>query len=148
MRSSFLLVLGGMLLPAAGAAQIPPAPAPATKEAPRTLAGSRQEQAVATALAKVRSDLVSDHLLTWGGGTGGGIKPSTLAVAGALFNPTGGISRTGVYVVAVTAPNAKGHVRVVINGSTGEVLSTRLASWDWGAAPTWWRQGRNAAPAP
>ena len=143
MRGLLLTVLALLLLPAAVAAQRTPPDLGAIKSAP--LARIAESQAVTTAVSKVRSDLVSEQLITWGGGTGGGIRPSTVAAAGALFNPTGG--RAGVYVVPVTAANAKGHVRVVIDGASGQVLSTRLSSWDWGAAPAWWRQGLDASPA-
>ncbi len=140
MRSSLFLALSFMLLlPAAVAAQRHPSDLGAIKQAPPSLL--LKDQAVATALAKVRNDLVNDQLSTWGAVR---IRPSTIAATATLFNATSG--RGPVYVVAVTAPNARGHVRVVVNAGTGEVMSTQLTTWDWGNAPTWWQRGEKSPP--
>lgn len=161
------LLCAAVLIPAAAAAQRPrpdqdapgaqrsPSDLGAIKQAPPLTTRISQHAAVTAALARVRSDLAAGRLSSWGGGQGGGIKPSVLAAAEAVFNRTAPRAalmdlgaRAGIYVVAVTAPGATGHVRVVVDAATGEVLSSKLGAWDWGNAPAWWQAGADAPPRP
>ncbi len=137
MRKLFAVVVAAVLLPAALSAQkVPP-----VKNAPARVmdvkgAPVQQAQAQTAAVAQVRAALTAGKLKAWGGGQGGGLRPSTVTAAGALFNPTGGKNGTPVWVVGVKAPNAKGHVRVTIDAKTGlPVGGLVMDTLDWGSAP-------------
>ncbi len=141
-----------VLLPAGLAAQrTPPDPgAPqrpadlgAIKQAPPLTKRISQHEAVTVSLGRVRSDLADHSLSAWSTARGGAVRPASVVSAGALFNPTGG--HEGVYVVGVRAAEAKGHVRVVVDAVTGQVLSTRVGTWEWGVSPEWWLKGENSA---
>ncbi len=137
MRKLHALVLIALLLPIGAAAQDTPS---GERKRPTVT----EQQARTAAVARVRGDLSAGKLNTWGMGTGGGIRPANVTAAGALFNPTGG--KNGIYVVGVTAPGAKGHVRVLVDAKSGAVLDTKVGSWSWGATPDWWVKGLNSAP--
>ncbi len=142
MRKLLGAVLVALLIPGALAAQkVPPVKnAPVAQPAVITLS-----QAQTTALARVRGDL-GPQRLNGGYPFGKGTQPSALKSAGALFNPTGG--KNGIYVVGVTAPNATGHVRVLVDAKTGAVISTKVSSFQWGVnAPDWWVKGLDSQPA-
>lgn len=150
MRKWLPLVVATLLLPAGAAAQRNPTRAADVKQAPVRIT---QTQAESAALGQVRNDLVKGLLKSWetaparsDGGGARTITASSVAVAGALFNPTNGKDWTPVYVVGISSPNAKGHVRVIVDAATGAVLGSAVSSWDWGNAPAWWQQGLNAAP--
>ncbi len=128
MRKLLGAVLTLLLIPVAVAAQKP--------------VSITADQARTAALARVRSDLAAGTLKAWGDEGGRPIRPATLAARADQVDDI----HKHLYVVAVTAPNARGHVRVVMNRSTGAVLSSRLASWDWGNSPSWWAKGLDAAP--
>ncbi len=139
MRKLHGAVLVALLIPAALAAQ-----KPATKgeEVGRKVpVFITADQARTTALARVRSELTAGKLKGWGQ-----IRPANLQ---ARANQVDDIYKSGqvddiykhLYVVAVTAPNTRGHVRVVVNRTTGAVVSSRVASWDWGNSPDWWVKG-------
>ncbi len=123
MRSLLGAVFVALLIPAAVAAQKP--------------ALMTADQARTAALARVRSELGAGKLKAWGQ-----IQPAGLQ---ARADQVDDIYKH-LFVVAVTAPNARGHVRVVVNRSTGAVVSSRLASWDWGNSPSWWAKGLDSAP--
>ncbi len=129
-------VLVALLIPTAVAAQKTPAQITA-------------DSARSVALARVKTDLAAGRLKTWGNEGGRTIRPTTLA---ARADQVDDIYKTNaqvddiyknVYVVAVTSPDARGHVRVVVNRRTGAVVSSRVASWDWGNSPDWWVKGRD-----
>jgi hypothetical protein len=148
MRKWLPLVVAAVLLPAGAAAQKNPPRAPDVKQAPVKIT---QAQAVSAALGQVHNDLEKGLLKNWktersGGGGTTTIPASSLAAAGALFNPTNGKDWTPIYVVGISSPNAKGHVRVIVDAATGTVLASAVSSWEWGNAPAWWQQGLNAAP--
>ncbi len=134
MRRLLPIVLAVVLLPVGAAAQkVPPvAPkAPVVKAAPVQIS---EAQARATAVKQVQGALAAGKLKAWGGGQGGGIRPTSVTAAGALFNPTGGKNGTPIYVVGVKAPNAKGHVRVTIDARTGLPVGGLVAdTLDWGS---------------
>jgi len=149
MRVSLAVVLAAVLLPAGLAAQkVPP-----VKNAPARVmelkdAPVQQAQATNAALVAVRAQLQRGALAhTWPIKSGGAIAPASVKGAGALFNPTGGKNGTPVWVVGVTSPNGKGTVRVFVNAMTGAVVpgaqsaSFSWGMWDWGMAPTHWKQG-------
>ncbi len=146
MRTLLPLVVAAVLLPMGVSAQRNPRDLGAIRAAPPAKPVS-QQQATETALAKVRGDVARGELKAWGAGTGGGLMPGAVAAPHTLFNPTGGHSGNGVYVVEVTAGGARGHVRVVVDARTGAVVSTRLTTWDWGASPDWWKKGASGPPA-
>ncbi len=150
MRKLLGAVLVALLIPAALAAQ-----KPATKgedvgwKVPVFITA---DQARTAALARVKPDLAAGTLKAWGTEGGGSIRPTTLQ---ARANQVDDIYKSNeqvddiyknVIVVAVTSPNAKGHVRVVVNKQTGAVLSAKLSSWDWGNSPDWWVRGLNSPP--
>ncbi len=138
MRKLYPILVAVLLLPAVVNAASPGTP----REAPGVIT---LQQAIDHALASTRSDLAAGKLNAWGGGQGGGIRPASLAGAGALFNPTGG---KAVYVIGVTAPNARGHVRVIVDARSGAVLDTKVSSFQWGVtAPDWWVKGQNSPPS-
>jgi len=128
-------VLGLLLLPAVLAAQ----KTPSVKNAPPAPVSGvvTLQQATNAALARVKSDLSTGKLGAWGeGDTGRGISPGSVSVKGGQV-----ATWDDFFVVAVTSPNARGHVRVVVNRRTGAVVSARAGSWDWGNAPDWWLRG-------
>ncbi len=136
MRKAFAVALAAVLLPAALSAQkVPP-----VKNAPAQVLDVKampvqQAQAQTAAVAQVRTALAAGKLTAWRS-TGGAIRGSTVAAAGALFNPTGGKNGTPVWVVGVKAPNAKGHVRVTIDAKTGAAVGGLVMdTLDWGSAP-------------
>ncbi len=137
MRKLYALVLSALLLPAGAAAQDTPS-------GERQRPAVTEQQARTVAVARVRGDLAAGKLNTWGTGTGGGIRSARVTAAGALFNPTGG--KNGLYVVGVTAPGARGHVRVLVDAQSGAVLDTKVSSWSWGVTPDWWVKGLSAPP--
>ncbi len=138
------VVLMAVLLPAGAAAQkVPPVRNAPTRMEPGVIT---LDQASNAAVGRVRGDLAAGKLAAWGGGQGGGIKPASVSANKALFNPTGGRDGKGVYVVAVTAAGATGHVRVLVDPKTGGVLATELSSFQWGVAPAWWQQGLSSPP--
>ncbi|HEX9109194.1 MAG TPA: hypothetical protein VF832_18230 [Longimicrobiales bacterium] len=148
MRKLNGMVLLALLLPAALAAQRVGAPGEQVgRKVPVFLTA---EQAQSAAVQAVRGALQKGTLLhTWPmrSDGGGAIPPVSVKSAGALFNPTGGKDGTGAYVVGIASPNAKGHVRVVVDGRSGAILDTRVGgSWDWGNSPDWWVKGLNSPP--
>ncbi len=140
MRTVWAGMLVALLLPAAAVAQKPGEPG---AEVGRKVPVFRvsKDAAINTAVARVRSDLAAGKLSAWGGGQGGGIRPTAVAVKSGQV-----ATAEGNYVVGVTAPNAPGHVRVVVNGQTGAVVSAQIASWDWGMSPDWWVKGLSSPP--
>ncbi len=123
MRKLLGAVLTLLLIPVAVAAQKP--------------VSITADQARTAALARVRSELAAGKLKAWGA-----IQPAALQ---ARADQVDDIHKQ-LYVVAVSSPGARGHVRVVVNRSTGAVVSSRLASWDWGNSPGWWAKGLDSAP--
>ena len=157
MRKLFAIALAAALLPGAAAAQ----KAPPVKNAPMQVMDAKdapvsQAQAMTAAVAAVKSQLLAKDAKMWpakSDGTGGGIPPASVRAAGALFNPTGGIKGTPVWVVGITSPNGKGTLRVLVSATSGQVLpgggESASFSWgmdDWEHAPMFWRQGLNAEP--
>ncbi len=150
MRKLLGAVLVALLIPAAVAAQEPPPKGEAVgRKVPVFITA---DQARTTALARVKSDLAAGKLKAWGDGSGTGIRPTDLR---AKADQVDDIYKSNeqvddiyksIYVVAVTSPNARGHVRVVVNRQTGAVLSAKLSSWDWGNSPDWWVRGLNSPP--
>ncbi len=130
------VVLAAVLLPVGAAAQkVPPVRNAPTQVMDVKAAPVQQAQATAAAVTQVRAALTAGKLSAWRG-TGGAIRPSTVTAAGALFNPTGGKNGTPVWVVGVTAPNAKGYVRVTIDAKTGAAVGGLVAdTLDWGSKP-------------
>ncbi len=132
----FPIVLAAVLLPGGAAAQkVPPVNTTPAQVMDVKGAPIQQAQATAAAVAQVRAAVTAGKLGSWRR-TGGAIRPSTVTAAGALFNPTGGKNGTPVWVVGVTAPNAKGHVRVTIDAKTGAAVGGMVAdTLDWGDKP-------------
>ncbi len=133
MRRFFGIVLAAVLLPAALAAQkVPP-----VKNAPAKALDVRdmpvqQAQAEAIALAHVRTSLAAGKLSAWNSRATGGIRASTLNVAGAAFREKDAKDpASGYWFVGVTAPNAKGHVRVEIDAHTGAVIGVVIDTLSW-----------------
>ncbi len=126
------LVIVAALLPAGLAAQVPPQPV--VKQAPVAVTGITQQQAIATALTRARAQVSRGVFSGW---------PATLAPALTVAsNPPAVAVWDDVVVVGVTAPGMSGHIRVVLNRSTGAVLGSQATTWVWGGAPEWWRRGK------
>ncbi len=151
MRKLLGAVLVSLLLPASLAAQ-----KPATKgeEVGRKVpVFITADQAKSAALARVKSDLAAGALKAWGDEGGRAVAAARLKVIAAdqvddihKSNAQVDDIYKNIFVVAVASPNAKGHVRVVVNKQTGAVLSAKLSSWDWGNSPDWWVKGLNSPP--
>ncbi len=105
-----------------------------------------EAQAKSAAVDRVRGDLAAGKLAAWGGGTGGGIRPASVAASRTLFNPTGGKDGRAIYVVLVGAQQATGQVRVIVDATSGAIVSSMHRNFD-GATPDWWVKGLDAAPA-
>ncbi len=105
-----------------------------------------EARAQSVALERVRGDLGAGRLGAWGGGQGGGIRPTDVSASRTLFNPTGGKNGSPVYVVLVGASKAKGEVRVIVDATSGAVLSSTHRTFE-GATPDWWVKGLDAPPA-
>ncbi len=146
MRKSLFLGVVAVLLPATAVCQKVPPVSPVTKAAP--VVRITQTQATTVALAQVRTDLAKGSLQAWAPARsdgGGAIPPTSVAVAGVVYNATGGTN--GIYVVGLTAPNTTGCVRVIVDAGTGAVVgASQIATWDWGNAPAYWKQGLNSPP--
>jgi hypothetical protein len=125
MRKLFAIVLAAVLFPAGLAAQKPVTTAPAkvtVKDMP-----IQQAQAQTAALAQVRAALAAGKLGAWRSRSAGGISASTLTVAGAVWRAKDAKDpASGYWFVGVTAPNAKGHVRVEIDAHTGAVVGALM----------------------
>ncbi len=105
-----------------------------------------QTKAQSVALERVRADLGAGQLAAWGGGQGGGIRPADVTASRTLFNPTGGKNGSPIYVVLAGASKAKGQVRVIVDATSGAVLSSTHRIFE-GATPDWWVKGLDAPPA-
>ncbi len=105
-----------------------------------------EAKAQTAALARVRGDLGAGKLSAWGGGQGGGLRPETVTASRTLFNPTGGKNGSPIYVVLASASKAKGQVRVIVDATSGAVLSSTHRIFK-GATPDWWVKGLDAPPA-
>lgn len=156
MRRLFGVVAVALLLPAGLSAQKPgatgqvgardcPACAPGEQLGRKVPVFITADQAKSAALARVKSDLAAGTLKAWGDEGGRTIRAAaTLQVKADQVDDIHRLD--GLYVVAVTSPNARGHVRVVVNRRTGAVVSSKLTSWDWGNSPDWWVKGLSSPP--
>ncbi len=100
-----------------------------------------EAQAKSAAVERVRGDLNTGKLAAWGGHSGGGIRPASVAASRTLFNPTGGKDGGPIYVVLLGAPGAKGQVRVIVNATSGSVISSVHRDFGSGSTPDWWVKG-------
>ncbi len=107
---------------------------------------SPDSRAQSVALERVRGDLAAGKLAAWGGGQGGGIRPESVTASRTLFNPTGGKNGAPIYVVLVGAGQAKGQVRVIVDATSGDIVSSVHRTFE-GATPYWWVKGLDAPPA-
>ncbi len=163
MRKWVPLVLTIALVPALATTLSAQSTGPSEDRLPKAARTITEAQARSTALAHVRAALAAGKLKAWGGGTGGGIRASTLTVAGAVWRakdakaPAGGGGPTlpsgaerakdakdpasgdlvpgSRWFVGVTAPNAQGHVRVELDARTGAVIDAKvIEAAGWDAA--------------
>ncbi len=124
MRKAVLVVVGSILAAAAVAAQ------------KSTIS---EAQAKSAAVERVRRDLAEGRMTGWDWGA----RPGNLGATRALKK--GGKTGDTIYVVLVSAPKAKGHARVIVDATSGNVLSWVGRDFD-GAPPDWWAQGLDAPP--
>ncbi len=138
MRKLLGAVLVALLIPAAVAAQRPATPGEtrmAPKKGPPWIPS---DVAASTALTRVRSDLAAGKLSAWGGGQGGGLRPTDVTVARTLLVPKGGKDGGPVYLVFASAAKGKGQVRVALNAQTGAILNVVHRDFAGRATPDWW----------
>ncbi len=95
-------------------------------------------QAAALALERVRQDLQFGLVDGWSPHLGG-----KLLVASSEERVRGG---RALYVVAVACPGARGHVRVLLDALSGDVLSAVYRRHSWFDAPAWWVAGLDGPP--
>ena len=137
MRKLLPFVLVAVLLPAGLAAQkgAPVKNAPAKVLTAKDMP-VQQAQAQSIALTQVRAALAGGKLGAWTSRARGAISASTLTVTGAVWrakdakDPAGG-EPTPVWFVGVTAPNARGHVRVEIDAHTGAIIGIVSDTLGW-----------------
>ncbi len=125
-RSAGLAAVLLLVLTAGAAAQRPdstPAPLPRVSAA----------QAAALALERVRQDLRFGLVDGWSPHLA-----EKLLVASSELRARGG---QALYVVAVACPGARGHVRVLLDALSGDVLSAVYRRHSWVDAPAWWVAG-------
>ncbi len=131
-------VLVALLIPAAVAAQKPVTPGEtrmAPKKGPPWIPS---DVAAQNALTRVRSDLGAGKLSAWGGGQGGGLRPTDVTVARTLAVANGGKDGGPVYLVFTNAARGKGQVRVALNAQTGAVINVIHKDFAGRATPDWW----------
>ncbi len=104
-----------------------------------------EAQAKSAAVERVRGDLNTGKLAAWGGHSGGGIRPASVAASRTLFNPTGGKDGGPIYVVLVGAEQAKGQVRVIVDAASGDIVSSTHRDFG-GTPPDWWLRGLDSPP--
>jgi len=133
MRKLLLALAAALVLPAALSAQ----KAPLVKNAPTRVLTVKdmpvqQAQAQTIALAEVRARLAAGKLGPWVSRSAGGIRASTLSVAGAAWSAKDAKDpASGYWFVGVTAPNARGHVRVELDAHTGAVIGVVTDTIGW-----------------
>ncbi len=138
MRKLLGALLIALLIPAAGAAQKPATPGEtrmAPKKGPPWIPS---DVAANNALTRVRTDLAAGKLSTWGGGQGGGIRPTDVTVTRTVSVANGGKDGGPVYLVFASAAKGKGQVRVALNAETGAILNVIHRDWTGKATPDWW----------
>lgn len=139
MRKLLGAVLVALLIPVAVGAQERPLAPGTTRMAPKKgPPWIPSDVAASTALTRVRGDLAAGKLNAWGGGQGGGIKPTDVTVARTLSVANGGKDGGPIFLVFASAPKGKGQVRVALNAQTGAVLNVIHKDWAGFASPDWW----------
>ncbi|HEX9109193.1 MAG TPA: hypothetical protein VF832_18225, partial [Longimicrobiales bacterium] len=90
----------------------------------------QQAQAQTIALAHVRAALAAGKLSAWTGRSA--VRSSSLGVAGAAWRAKDAKDpASGFWFVGVTAPNARGHVRVELDAHTGAVIGVVIDTLSW-----------------
>lgn len=109
----------------------------ATKQAPSATEMSADRAALA-ALGWVRDALQERPL-----GSCEVTPDPRVVVVSSELHPRGNRS---LYVVAVRCLTGHGHLRLLLDPRSGEVLSTLYDRRNWSDAPDWWKQGLDRAP--
>ncbi len=138
MRKVLGAVLVALLIPAALAAQKPATPGETRMATKKGSPKMPSDLAASSALTRVRSDLAAGKLNAWGGGQGGGIRPTDVTVARTLYVANGGKDGGPVYLVFTNAAKRKGQVRVALNAETGAILNVIHKDWAGFSSPDWW----------